>query len=231
MNPAARIFLLTTPERAGLFHFLAEIEGVEIATFASVSDLVHACVARPPQAAVVDLAGALHVGVTEMAPLFELGIDMPVLRCTQADDLEWIGMCQAPFKRVPLPQAVREIAAHDPSWRHPSHRRLFVRVPLQARLRFRTGDGPWMRGNCTSASVSGLFLLTLEPCTAGSDLELEFLDLEPVPYRLRGTASWCHHWESGPHLPGMGVEFDPESVSGELRQQLADLHLHRRPTP
>lgn len=175
------------------------------------------------------MATTLHAGVSETAPLYELGIDLPILRCNQSETGVWTAMCQAPFKRLPLSGALKEIAQLDPSWRHPKYLRRFVRVPLLSRLRFRSkGAGDWVRGNCSNASISGLFLMTLNTLPIGSEIEIELVDVGGSGGIVRGTVTWVHSWEDGPHLPGMGIDFDLESVSKEFRTFLAETYLRRK---
>jgi hypothetical protein len=218
--------LCATKEATEIYRGLIPAE-IQIESFTSVSEIIKLCVANPPDAILVDMASTLHVGTSDTAPLYELGIDLPVLRCTQSPNGQWIAMCQAPFKRLELVQAVQEILSGDPSWRHPKYVRRFVRVDFMGRARFRPAGGEWVRGNFTSASISGLFLLSLEGMDVGAELEIEALDTTDPPPVIRGNVTWVHRWEDGPHLPGMGIDFERASVPPEFRMFLANEHVRR----
>jgi len=212
-----------------LYAGVADEAQLELRIVHSVADAVRGCVSDPGRAVLIDMATTLHAGVSETAPLYELGIDLPILRCNQSEAGVWTAMCQAPFKRLPLSAALREIAQLDPSWRHPKFLRRFVRVPLLSRLRFRPRDSSeWLRGNCSNASISGLFLMTLDTQPIGSEIEIELVDAGGPGRLVRGMVTWVHAWEDGPHLPGMGVDFDLASVSTEFRTYLAETYLHRK---
>jgi hypothetical protein len=224
------VHLVCSPERAGLYPAVVEGSGLQLRTVSSVGDAVRACVAGPGRAVMVDMSTTLHAGVSETAPLYEMGINLPILRCTQVESGEWTAMCQAPFKRLPLLMALKEIAQGDPSWQHPKFVRRYVRVPLSTRVRFRLvgSANAWKRANCSNASISGLFLLTQEIEPIGSELELEILDAGGLVQGVRGFVTWAHAWDDGPHLPGMGVDFDLESVPDAFREFLAETYTRKR---
>ena len=138
-------------------------------------------------------------------------------------------MCQAPFKRLPLQQAISEIQSMDPSWKHPVNLRRYVRVNQNARLLFRKiGSETWKRANSQSMSVSGGFLFTLEPDPVGSELEIRVLDLSVDEIVINASVVWVHKWEDGPHMPGCGVNFDRATVPVDFRDHLANSFFRRR---
>ena len=219
--------LLASPERLPLFDEV--LEGVECYRVSTVLDAVKQCVSDPPAAVLMDLASTLHAGVSETAPLYELGIDLPILRCTGGVAAPWVAMCQAPFKRVALDMAIAEIGSGDSSWKHPVNMRRFVRVNQNARVWFRRTDSEvTRRANCQSVSVSGLFLLTLDPEPIGTEIELRILDTTADEVVIRGSVVWVHKWEDGPHIPGCGLNFDPVTVPDSFRDYLASSFFSRR---
>jgi len=224
------VHLVCSPERAGLYPAVVEGSGLELRSVPTVADAVRGCVADPGRAVLVDMTTTLHAGVSETAPLYEMGIDLPILRCTQVESGEWTAMCQAPFKRLPLRVALQEIAQRDASWRHPKFVRRYVRVPVASRVRFRLkgSSAPWRRANCSNASISGLFLLTQEIEPIGSELEIEILDTGSSTEGIRGFVTWSHGWDDGPHLPGMGVDFDLSSVPSAFREFLGEAYTRKR---
>lgn len=216
-----RSFLVVcTEERKALFE--QALQGYDCRQVTSVMAAVRDCVAHPAMAVLLDLASTLHAGVAETAPLYDLGIDLPILRCTgtQADAL--VAMCQAPFKRVALLEALKEIASGDPTWKNPANPRRYVRVKRNIRVQFRiTGADEWQRANAQSVSISGMFLMTIDPPPIGSDVQIRILDMD-TPLELNGAVVWVHHWEDGRHLPGCGLSFDPDTVPPELGGVLAE---------
>ncbi|MBK8803792.1 MAG: PilZ domain-containing protein [Fibrobacteres bacterium] len=216
-----RSFLVVcTDERRALFE--EALQAYDFRQVTSVTAAVRDCVSHPALAVLLDLASTLHAGVAETAPLYELGIDLPILRCTGTKADAMVAMCQAPFKRVSLLDALGEIASGDPSWKNPANPRRYVRVKRNIRVQFRVNNTEhWHRGNAQSISISGLFLMTLDPPHIGSDVQIRILDLEE-PLELTGSAVWVHHWEDGRHLPGCGLSFDPEAIPPQLGGLLAD---------
>lgn len=226
-SPRKRSFLVVcTEERKALFE--EALKEYDFRQVTSVMAAVRDCVSHPPLGVLLDLASTLHAGVAETAPLYDLGIDLPILRCTGTKPEALVAMCQAPFKRLPLGDAVAEIAAGDPSWKNPANPRRYVRVKRNIRVQFRVvGDADWTRGNAQSISVSGLFLMTLDTPSVGSDVEIRLLDAGD-PLELRGSIVWVHRWEDGTHLPGCGVNFDPDSVPSQMGTLLADWFFQKQ---
>lgn len=219
--------LLSTEDRRPLFDEVLAGRPVRCAT--SVFDAVRECVTDPPLALLMDLSSTLHSGVAETAPLYDLGIDLPILRCTGGGEGSWIAMCQAPFKRLPLAQALEEILGADPSWKHPTNMRRFVRVSCSVRARFSVpGSGSWIRANTQSMSVSGLFLVCQESLPVGTDVSVRIMDCTEEELPVSASVIWIHRWEDGPHLPGCGLNFDRSTVPDSLGHFLANSFFKRR---
>jgi hypothetical protein len=219
--------LLSTEDRRPLFDEVLADRPVRRVT--SVFDAVRECVTDPPLAVLMDLSSTLHSGVAETAPLYDLGIDLPVLRCTGGGHGPWIAMCQAPFKRVPLAQALEEILGSDPSWKHPTNMRRYVRVSCNVRVLFALpGSRDWIRANTQSMSVSGLFLVCQETLPVGTDVSVRILDCGEEEIPVSASVIWVHRWEEGPHLPGCGLDFDRSTVPDSLGHFLANSFFKRR---
>lgn len=226
---AKHVHLICSADRAGLYAGMAKALQLELRMAAGTIDALHAVVYDPGVAILVDMTTTLHAGVSETGRLYELGIAMPILRCTQDENGAWTAMCQAPFKRLPMLAAMREIAAGDPSWKHPNLQRFSVRVPLRSRVRFRgAGGSDWIRANLLNASVGGMFILTHDVQPEGAELEIELLDVGGGMI-LRGRTVWGAPWDDGARLPGMGIQLDPVSLTPEYRNSLADLYTSRKP--
>lgn len=213
---------MCTPGREAPYLELAASLGFELRLSENSIEAFKEVVANPGKALLVDMPSALHAGVSETGRLFDLGIDMPILRCTQAEDGSWTAMCQAPFKRMPLPAALKEIAEGGGSWKHPKFVRRYVRIPFLTRARFRkVGESDWVDGNVVNACAGGLFLLTMQVQDVGHHLELELLDVgEGVA--MSGQVAWRYCWQDGPRLPGMGVQLDDGSIPPQFRRSLAE---------
>ena len=222
-----RSFLvLSTVERRPLFDEV--LEGRPVRNAFSVLEAVRMCVTDPPLAIFMDLSSTLHSGVAETAPLYDMGIDLPILRCTGGGESPWIAMCQAPFRRLPLSEAIEEIGRGDIIWKHPIHLRRFVRVSQNARVLFAdTGTENWIRANTQSMSVSGLFIMTQQAPDLGKDFDVRILDCGDEEIRCVGSIVWVHRWEEGSHIPGCGLNFDRETVPAELGHFLADSFFKR----
>ena len=221
------LLLLSTEDRRPLFDEVLADRPVRCVT--SVFDAVRACVTDPPLAVLMDLSSTLHSGVAETAPLYDLGIDLPILRCTGGGQVPWIAMCQAPFKRMPLTQAMEEIFGSDPSWKHPVNMRRYVRVSCNARVLFSPrGAQEWKRSNAQSMSVSGLFLVSQECPPVGTDLSIRVMDCGEEEIQVSASVVWVHRWEEGPHLPGCGLDFDRSTVPEALGHFLANSFFKRR---
>ena len=219
--------LLSTEDRRPLFDEVLADRPVRRVT--SVFEAVRECVTDPPLAVLMDLSSTLHSGVAETAPLYDLGIDLPVLRCTGGEQEPLIALCQAPFKRVPLTQALEEILRSDPSWKHPTNIRRFVRVSCSVRALFSLPNSQnWVRANTQSMSVSGLFLICQETLPVGSDVLVRILDCGEEEILVSASVVWVHRWEEGPHLPGCGLDFDRSSVPDALGHFLANWFFKRR---
>jgi hypothetical protein len=219
--------LLSTQDRQHLFDEVLVDRPVR--RVHSVFEAVRECVTDPPLAVLMDLSSTLHSGVAETAPLYDLGIDLPVLRCTGGGEGPWIAMCQAPFKRVPLVQALEEIFQRDPSWKHPTNMRRYVRVSCNVRVLFALPDSRnWIRANTQSMSVSGLFLICQETLPVGKDVSVRIMDCGESEIPLSATVIWVHRWDEGPHLPGCGLDFDRSTVPDSLGHFLANSFFKRR---
>jgi len=223
-----RSFLLLVSEDRRTVY--GDVMGERPARFVSTAyDAVRQCVSDPPLALLLDLATTLRAGVAETAPLYELGIDLPILRCSGGDQGALIAMCQAPFKREPLGLALEEIIQGDPTWKHPSNLRRFVRVSHGTRVLFSAvGSEDWKRANSQSLSVSGLFVLSQDVPAVGTDVLLRLLDCGEREISVSASVAWVHRWEEGPHLPGCGVNFDPSTVPDTLGHFLANSFFKRR---
>ncbi|HXP90532.1 MAG TPA: PilZ domain-containing protein [Fibrobacteria bacterium] len=223
-----RSFLLLASEDRRLL-YEEVLAGLPVRAVATAFEAVKQCVSDPPLALLMDLATTLHAGVADTAPLYDLGIDLPILRCSGGEQGAFVAMCQAPFKREPLAIALDEIAHGDPTWKHPSNLRRYVRVSLGTRILFAcAGTEDWKRGNAQSMSVSGLFVLSQETAAVGTDILLRILDCGDAEITVSASVAWVHRWEEGPHLPGFGLNFDPASVPDSLGHCLANSFFKRR---
>jgi hypothetical protein len=184
----------------------------------SVEELLRYGFMLPPLAIVVDVYTATRIGTEKITGLFNLGVAWPVMRAN-IDRENVRVICLEPVKSQSLVTAVQEIALGDESWRHPRFHRKSMRIDLRTRARIReNADAPWRNANLLSISVGGAYLVLGDAMPSkGAEVEMEILDLKSKPLRVGGRIAWRRTWDDGPDLPGVGVEFDPATVTSELR--------------
>lgn len=197
--------------------------GAQVVTASSIEEVLRYGFMLPPLAIVIDTYSATRIGTEKISGLFNLGVAWPVMRANLADHREIRVICLEPVKSQSLASAIAEIASGDPTWIHPRFFRKSMRIDLRTRARIRESSGePWRQANLLSMSVGGAYLVLGEAVPAkGASVEVEILDLRPRPLYTRGKIAWRRTWEDGPDLPGVGVEFDPDAVTSELRTLVA----------
>lgn len=216
------VVLLCAPELRPRYDAILSTTGHMARAFDCVEMLLAECVQRPPLAILLDMNAVTRLGAMATAPLFELDIDWPILRCTVLGDAGANYMCLDPLRFGALTEALSEIAACDPQWQRASRRRDAIRLDLACRVRLRRdGETAWAQANCLDISVSGMFAVTYRPYEIGETVDLELRDLGPTPYHLRGKVVRAKLWDADPNLPGIGVRFLPETVAAAFRAQLA----------
>jgi hypothetical protein len=190
-------------------------------------DNVQAVVARglehPPLALILEIGTAIRFGPERMSRFLNLGVNWPVMRCAISPDGQARVMCFEPVHGEPLITALEGIATNDPSWQHPRFRRKYLRFKIPGRARVRMlGQDEWQRGNVVDVSCGGCFIaLPSEHFQPHVPVELELRDFVESTFHLRGAIAWLRSWEDSLEVPGVGIEFDPATVSDEFRTFLA----------
>jgi hypothetical protein len=188
----------------------------------TIEALLAECVQRPPLGILLDMNAMTRLGAMATAPLFELDVDWPILRCTLLPDGGANFMSVDPMRFGPLDEALREIAGGDPTWRREGRLRGSLRIKVACRLAVRRDDrSPWIAANCINVSVGGLFAVTYETFAPGEPIEIELRDLAATPICLRGRIVRVRTWEASTELPGIAVQFEPETVSADYKRLLA----------
>jgi hypothetical protein len=187
-------------------------------------EVVRLCVEGEVAAVLLDTISSVRVGIHEMAAVYDMGIDIPVLRVSGWDGQEPIAMCNAPFRKGPLEQCLREIASDDPSWSHPIYRRHSLRVPLPTRIEIRDGRGT-LKGYGVNASVTGIFALCWDPPDVQELVELHFLDL-PFLFQAQARVHRNAPWDGSRQIPGCGLSF-VERTPDIYRHMISDIHFRR----
>ena len=123
-----------------------------------------------------------------------------------------------PIRTAAMVDALKLIGGGDTTWHHKAYPRKYVRLRLQERVRFRPlGQDDWHRGHTLDMGRGGCFVVTYDVLEAGTDVELEFVDLENAPFATEARVEWVRDWEKAKgHLPGMGMTF----VSGQLHDSI-----------
>lgn len=189
-------------------------------------DLMRSCVEGDVIGALVDTVSALRVGIHEMAAIYDMGINMPVMRVSGWESGEPVAMCNAPFKKSPLLVALTQISQQDPSWNHPLYTRRNLRVPLPSRVLLNPGTPEETRGYCSNASIGGVYVMSWAPPTEGSTVRIRLLDL-PFPLECNALVRRSVTWEQASTVPGCGIVFNPEDIPDGYRHLIADVHFKR----
>ncbi|MEN9354071.1 MAG: hypothetical protein RL318_1396 [Fibrobacterota bacterium] len=189
-------------------------------------DLMRSCVEGDVIGALVDTVSALRVGIHEMAAIYDMGINMPVLRVSGWEAGEPVAMCNAPFKKMALLQALTQIAAEEPSWNHPLYPRRNLRVPLPSRVLINPGQPDEVRGYCSNASIGGAYVMTWEPPKEGTLVTVRLLDL-PFPMECQAQVRRSVTWEQPSTVPGCGLIFTTDQIPDAYRHLIADVHFRR----
>ncbi len=177
----------------------------------------------PPLAIVIDVYTATRIGTEKVTGLFNLGVAWPVMRAN-LDQNDVRIVCLEPAKSQSLGTAVDELLQGDESWKHPRFFRKSMRIEMRVRARVRENvNQPWRNANLLSISVGGAYLVLGGDAipAKGALAEIEVLDLGPKSLSARGHIAWRRTWNDGPDLPGVGIEFDPKTVTTELRTLVA----------
>lgn len=188
----------------------------------SVEDLLARGLVRPPLGLILEIATVVRIGAERMSKFLNLGVAWPVMRCAIAPDGEIRVMCFEPPHGEPLVDALRGIASGDPSWKHPRFHRTHLRLEMPGRVRLRLlEEERWRHGNLLDIGCGGCFVaMTSDTPPVGSELWLEMIDFAPEPQRVRGTVIRARSWEESIELPGVGIEFDPETIGPAFGQHL-----------
>ena len=213
--------LLCVGERRALYEQAVKQSGYEFVLVDGLLPLLTNCVQEPPQALLVDAVSAAKMGAALVNPLFELRMAWPVMRCTLRHDGTIVVMCESPDRQGSLAEAMAGIAAGDPTWLPPWHRRS-VRVEVRCRTRLRArGQDEWHPGNCLNLARDGAFVVSYRPYGKGDALEMELWDIAEKPACLSVQVVRCRRWEEGPRLPGIGVAFDHDTIPEHLGKLIA----------
>lgn len=190
----------------------------------TVESLLQCAVQHPPLALVLELATSIRAGAERMSKFLNLGVSWPVMRCAVGSEGDARIMCFEPPHGEPLCQALAAIVQGDPAWSHPRFSRRHLRLNIPGRIRVRVaGETRWRRGNHTSISCGDCFaLMTSDAPEVGERVEIELIDLaQPMP-GLAGTVAWQRTWDEGLEVPGVEIEFCPETVPASLRSALSE---------
>lgn len=196
--------------------------GAQVVFASTVEEVLRYGFMLPPLAIVIDVYTATRIGTEKVTGLFNLGVSWPVMRANiDRDDVRIV--CLEPAKSQSLTSAAEEILQGDESWTHPRFFRKSMRIDMRVRARIRECmNSAWRNANLLSISVGGAYLVLGDTIPVkGSKVEIEVLDLGAKALTAKGHIAWRRTWNDGPDLPGVGIEFDPASVTTELRTLLA----------
>lgn len=177
---------------------------------------------RPPLALLLEISTAIRFGAERMSRFLNLGVSWPVMRCVVGPDGDARVMCFEPPHGEALLPALDAIAAGDPSWQHPRFQRRHLRLHIPGRARVRVLDEErWRVGNLMGISCGGCFIaMTSDAPRLRDAVELEAIDFPADAQHVRGTVVWTRTWEESLEIPGVGIEFDPATVSETFRRHV-----------
>ncbi|MBN2024756.1 MAG: PilZ domain-containing protein [Pirellulales bacterium] len=226
-RPLRRYFLLVCPEarREGYRAALADAP-CEVAILTTIDEMLTCCVKEPPLALMLDMTMVTRAGSRALAPIFELRMGWPIMRCSLLPGGQLNGLCMDPQEHGPLLEMLRAIASDDEKWQiRPGTarwRRRHLRVEMQCRVRWRPVNSPdWQPGNTLDVGAGGLFITTYEDVAVDTPIEVMLLDLTTEPLTMAGAVVGRRRWEDGRDLPGMSVAFDAPTVPPEFKEALA----------
>lgn len=190
---------------------------------ASLDQLLVECLKQPPLAILVDIPTQLALGSNNVAPIYDLKVKWPVIRCKIASDGEASVMCLAPVRSGTLLEAVEGILGGDEGWAAAGHKRYHLRINMQCRVRMRNQEGPWRHSHTLDLSTRGAFILNYEDLQLEHPLDLELHDLGESVLRIKATVRWVRRWQESQKLSGVGVSFEPcddlQKISDAIVQQ------------
>jgi len=189
-------------------------------------DLMRSCLEGDVAAALVDSVSALRVGIHEMAAIYDMGINLPVLRVSGWESGEPMAMCNAPFKKLPILEALTQIAQADPGWNHPIYRRKNLRVPMPSRVLIER-NGTVQQAYCSNASIKGVYLICWDAPGMDEMVKLTFLDL-PFPMSCNAVVRRQVPWHLPQGIPGCGLSYIDTQMPDQYRHWIVDIHFQRQ---
>lgn len=196
-----------------------------------IEDVLTLGLLDPPLGLILEISTSIRFGAERMSRFLNMGVSWPIMRCAVGPDGDARVMCFEPAHGEPLLKALDGIVGGDPAWVHPRFARKYLRLNIKGRVRLRTGDNDrWRLGYLHGVSAGGCFvMMTADAPPLHTAVELEMVDCEPESQLLRGEIVWQREWHASLELPGVGVEFEPSSVTQEFlayitkSPQLSDL--------
>lgn len=215
------LVLCSAARRAAYDRYLAACGGYQASYVDSVEKVLMTALEQPPLALLADVPTITRLGSDVINPLFHLGVAWPAFRVMLRPDGSADLMCHAPLRLGALDDALRDIAAGDPRWRHPRHSRRHLRMEIECRVRMRKpGQPAWHPGNTLNVGSGGAFIISYDDFRLGEQIEMDILDLLDKPLRLAAVVASVRAWEQSRRLPGIGVSFLPPGPGLPLRRAI-----------
>lgn len=192
----------------------------EVQFIEKLEELIIKCIETPPLVVMLDIHTCMLIGERSVAPLDNLRINLPILKCNINLDGEAIVTCQAIDKQMFLKDAINSIVSGDPSWNVPESPRRHIRLSIEARIKITKTNGKILQGNIQDVSCSGLCIITYGHLEKGEEIQLEIMDVQKSPILIKGKVVWTRHWEDNPRFPGGGIEIEEENVHKIIQSTL-----------
>lgn len=197
-----------------------------IEVVSSPEQALQACIRNPPLAVIIDMMTSMRMGTTDtsLLALYSLELSWPVLQATAKKNEPVMLVSTSPKIRAPLSEGLAAIAANSPQWNRRKSNRRFIRQQVQCRTRIRPHNAAdWLEGTIVEMSTGGCFVVTFSPLPAKTKVVVEILDLDHSPIVTNGSVVWIRDWADSVKLPGMGLQFEFQSVPPQLADALAKL--------
>jgi PilZ domain len=189
-------------------------------------DVMRSCLEGDVAGALIDAVSALRVGIHEMAAIYDMGINLPVLRVSGWEAGAPMAMCNAPFKKLPILEALTQISQDDAGWQHPIYSRKNLRVPMPSRVLIQS-NGVAQKAYCANASIKGAYLICWDAPSQDEVVNVTFLDL-PFPMSCDAVVRRNVPWNSPKSIPGCGLSYLEDQMPDEYRHLIVDIHFQRQ---
>lgn len=206
------MFFFCEKKRQSVYGPIIKCLDYEVQFTEKLEDLIMKCIETPPLMVMLDIHTCMLIGERYVAPLNNLKVNWPILKCNINLDGEAIVTCQALDKQMFLKDAINSIVSGDTSWNISESPRRHIRLAVEARIIITKANGEILQGNIQDVSCSGLCIITYGHLEKGEKIQLEIRDIQKSHFIVKGKVVWQRNWEDSPRFPGGGIEIEEENI-------------------